>query len=314
MAMSSHTELKHRLTCSTDTARSVGEDVGAVRVSVIIPFRNPGCHFRGLMESLAAQELSEPWEAILVDNGSSDDSVDVAAEFSDRLRLRMVKANAKQNAAYARNVGVKAAKGDMLLFLDSDDQIASGYLQAMVDGVDSHVFVTSRVDSRTLNEEWVRDAHGPPWQERKVDQFFSFLPSAGINVAIPRLLFDAIGGFPEEFSGSQDVVFCWRIQLQTGQQIHFVPSAVYRYRFRHSLWGLFCQTRNWGYSNALLHLEFRDAGMPARSLKEGFDEWRSVIAGLLRARTRKDLATIAVRGGYCVGRLMGSIRYGVRYL
>src|SRR6266511_2360708 len=92
-------------------------------VTVIVPCRNPGPHFRPLLESLAKQDLSEPWEVIIVDNGSTDGSRAVASEFAGRLNVTVVDASHRANASYARNVGVRVASGDKLLFVDADDEV-----------------------------------------------------------------------------------------------------------------------------------------------------------------------------------------------
>jgi GT2 family glycosyltransferase len=224
-----------------------------------------------------------------------------------------VDAHGPANAAHARNVGVTVATAEKLFFVDADDEVAPGYLEAMSIALESHDFVTSRVDSATLNPEWVRVAHGQPWQADGVDRFFGFMTGTGINVGVRRTLFEKVGGFATEFSGSQDIAFSWRVQL-AGTPIHFVPEALYRYRYRATLGGLFRQARNWGRSNVLLYRQFRAAGMPGRTLREAAREWRDVLAGLARARSKAQLAPVIVRLGYCLGRMIGTVRYRCRYL
>jgi glycosyltransferase involved in cell wall biosynthesis len=283
------------------------------KVSVIIPCRNAARHLGAMLESLAGQELAAAWEVVVVDNGSTDGSRRIAEGFGNRLNLRIVDATERRNASYARNLGVQAASGDRLLFLDADDEIAPGYLQAMNAALESHEYVASRVDSSTLNPEWVRAAHGEPWQVDGVAVFFGFMPATGINVGLRRSIFQRAGGFPEQYPGSQDIAFSWKVQLG-GTSIAFVPEAVYRYRHRDTLRGLYRQCVVWGSSNVLLYREFRSSGMPRRSLPASLAEWRAVLGGLLRARGKAEQAPLIVRLGYCVGRLRGSLRYGVRYL
>ncbi len=282
--------------------------------SVIVPFRNPGPYFRPMLASLAVQQLHDRWEVILVDNGSTDHSAEVAESFADRMPLRIIKADKLANASYARNIGIREAVGEFVLFVDSDDEIAPGYLQAMIHGARQHGFVTSRADSTTLNPDWCKDAHGPQWQADSVPIGFHFMPVAGPNVAMPRDVLLAVGGYSEDFTGSQDIEVAWRVQQHTGKPLQFVPDAVYRYRHRDTLRGLFRQTYNWGYSNVLLYAKFRAAGMPGRSIKEAISDWCSSLAAFLRVRSKKDLAAALVDVGYCVGRLRGSIRYRVLYL
>jgi glycosyltransferase involved in cell wall biosynthesis len=282
-------------------------------ISVIVPCRNAGPHFRPGLESLVSQVVRERAEILVVDNGSTDGSRSIAESVSGLIPVKVVDAPRPANAAHARNVGVRAASGEKLFFVDADDEIAPGYLRAMSAALDRHGFVTSRVDSETLNPEWVRAAHGAPWQAEGVDRFFQFMPGTGINVGVRRALFEAVGGFPVEFSGSQDIVFSWRVQL-AGTPVHFVPEALYRYRYRATLRGLFRQARNWGTSNVLLYRQFREAGMPGRSLREAVKEWRGVLISLARARSRAALARTVVRLGYCIGRAIGTVRYRCCYL
>ena len=284
-----------------------------IEVSVIMPCRNSARHLKDALASVATQQLAERAEIILVDNGSTDGSREIARAAQGSIPIRILEAPDRANASYARNVGVRAAGGDKLVFVDSDDQVAPGYLSAMSAALDRHQFVTSRVDSTSLNADWVRLAHGEPWQTDQVQVFFGFLPATGINVGLRRGLFDRIGGFPEDFSGSQDIVFSWRAQ-QLGVTLEFVPDAVYRYRYRDTLRGLFRQCRNWGTSNVRLYTLFRSAGMPPRPVRTAVAEWAAVLAGLMRARNRSQLAPFAARLGYCVGRMVGSVRYRCLYL
>jgi glycosyltransferase involved in cell wall biosynthesis len=285
----------------------------AIAISVIVPCRNAGSHFRRVLESLVSQEVTEPAEIIVVENRSTDGSRAVAESVRGLLPLRIVDARDRANASYARNVGVAAASGDKLLFVDADDDVAPGYISAMATALDSHEFVTSRVDSYSLNEKWLHEAHGPPWQAERVAIFFDFMAATGVNVGLRRRLFDKIGGFPEEFPASQDIVFSWRAQ-QIGARIHFVREAVYLYRYRDTLRGLFRQCRNWGTSNVLLYRLFRDSGMPRRPFRAVLDEWGHVLRGLARARTKAQLAPCVVRLGFCVGRVIGSTKYRRIYL
>src|SRR5688572_1047643 len=124
-----------------------------IAVSVIIPCRNAATYLGDLLKSLQSQDFRGSWEIIVVDNGSTDGSGAIAAGYSKLLNLRVVTAPEKANASYARNVGVRASSGEKLLFIDADDEVESGYVAAMIRALDSDDFVTSRVDSVTLNPE-----------------------------------------------------------------------------------------------------------------------------------------------------------------
>lgn len=288
------------------------EPVGPT-LSMIVPFRNSERHLTALLESLVSQQVDIPWEVILVDNQSTDDSRRIAARFAGQLPLRIVDAPDRAGAAYARNVGVRHSLGRRLLFVDADDTLAPGYVSAMAEALDRDPLVTSRVDSLLLNPEWVREAHGPPWQVDRLLVFYEFLPATGINIGIDRERFDRLGGFASEFGASEDIAFSWNAQLREGIHITLVESAVYRYRYRDSLRALFGQGVHWGRSSALLYRRFRRVGMPGRPVKVALREWAAIFRDLAKASGRSDLATVAVRLGASVGRLVGSIRYRVLF-
>lgn len=283
-------------------------------VSVVLPCRNAGRHLDGALGSLAAQDFDLAWEVILVDNGSTDGSLALADRHAAALNLTVLQATERANASYARNVGARHARADRLLFVDADDEVDTHYVGALARALEHHPYVTSRVDYQSLNPAWIRDAHGSPWGPDDVSVFLDFMPATGTNIGVHRSVFDRAGGFPEEYSGSQDIALSWRIQLLAGSAIHFVPDAVYRYRYRATLAGLFWQTRNWGFSNTLLYKEFRKHGMPPRPFRAAAREWAQVLRDLARARNPAERAPVLARLGYCVGRAQGSLRHRVIYV
>jgi glycosyltransferase involved in cell wall biosynthesis len=89
-------------------------------VSVIVPSYNAEAYLAETLVSALAQNW-QPLELIVVDDGSTDGSVAVAAGFSDRVR---VVACPHRGLAAARNAGIAAARGEFLLHLDADDLLA----------------------------------------------------------------------------------------------------------------------------------------------------------------------------------------------
>ncbi|HEY3561121.1 MAG TPA: glycosyltransferase [Kribbella sp.] len=92
------------------------------RLSVVVPFYNVGAYIGDCLDSIARQTFAD-FEAILVDDGSPDDSAVVAKEFCDTdARFRIVE---QQNAGLgpARNTGVEHATGEYVAFVDSDDLV-----------------------------------------------------------------------------------------------------------------------------------------------------------------------------------------------
>jgi glycosyltransferase involved in cell wall biosynthesis len=89
------------------------------RVSVIIPTRNRSKLLQGAIESVLAQTYPHI-EVIVVDDGSTDDTAEVVAQYAGRVTYLK---QANQDVAAARNTGIRAASGDYLTFLDDDDLI-----------------------------------------------------------------------------------------------------------------------------------------------------------------------------------------------
>jgi glycosyltransferase involved in cell wall biosynthesis len=286
-----------------------------VDVSVVIPFRDAAPYFRLQLEALAREEFAGAWEIVAVDNGSRDESREIAESFLRRLNLRLVDAPASGGgAAYATNVGVQHTTGSKLIFIDADDEIESGYISAMAGALDRHDFVTSAFDHRHLNPEWVQSAHGPAWRDAEDPLFVQFgvLPFAGGSIGISRRVFEAVGGFPEDLPRMYDIAFSWEVQF-AGTPLHYVPEAVYRVRYRNSLRGLFRQGLAGASTAPLLYKRYRDAGMERRTVVDVIKSWVRLAIRVANARSKADLAPLAINLGREVGRLRGSIRHRVLF-
>jgi glycosyltransferase involved in cell wall biosynthesis len=88
-------------------------------VSVILPTYNRGHLLMEAVQSVVAQTWAD-WELIIVDDGSTDDSLSSVAALGDQ-RIRTITIPHSGSPARARNVGVAAARGEWVAFLDSDD-------------------------------------------------------------------------------------------------------------------------------------------------------------------------------------------------
>ena len=105
-----------------------------MKVSIIIPLYNKAPYVRRALDSIAAQTFAD-FEVIVVDDGSTDDSAAIVADYSDA-RFRMIhQANAGPGAA--RNAGLAQAQGEFIAFLDADDEWLPNYLQESVSRLES---------------------------------------------------------------------------------------------------------------------------------------------------------------------------------
>ncbi|MDX2114045.1 MAG: glycosyltransferase family 2 protein [Planctomycetota bacterium] len=102
-------------------------------VSVIVPMHNGGAFIERALGSLIAQELAA-WEAVVVDDGSTDDGAARAARMSSEDgRIEVVRVS-RRGVAGARNLGLERTSGPYVVFLDADDWLMPGGLGALLEG------------------------------------------------------------------------------------------------------------------------------------------------------------------------------------
>ncbi len=100
-------------------------------VSVITPAYNVAPFIRATLDSVLAQTFQD-WEVVVVDDGSTDESATIAAEYASREpRVRLLRQE-NRGLAGARNTALQAARGDFLTLLDSDDIWEPGFLAAQL--------------------------------------------------------------------------------------------------------------------------------------------------------------------------------------
>ena len=100
-------------------------------MSVIIPTYNRARQLRRCLEGLAKQTFQN-FEVIVVDDGSTDDSGNVAQEYAQILNLKYIYQSNSGGPARPRNMALRAAKGELIAFLDSDDWWLSSKLEEAV--------------------------------------------------------------------------------------------------------------------------------------------------------------------------------------
>lgn len=283
-------------------------------LSVIISVRDGAAMLGATLGSLAGQRYPASWEVVVVAHRCTDDTADVAREFEARFpRLAVFETDEPEFKAGAVNFGVSRSGGEALLFLDADDVVAVGYLEAMGRGLSRWSFVGAAVDIELLNDAHVRRRRTPIQQDR-IDVMVGFRPGVmSAAMGMRREVFEAVGGFDAELRRLSDVDLSWRLERK-GTSARFVPDATVHYRYRPTVWGTLTQERHYGEAQVALYLRHRAYGMPRRTLsRAGYSYLRvlATLAGVLLPGGRARFATLL---GASVGRLIGSIRHRVLYL
>lgn len=283
-----------------------------MRLSVIMPVFQAADTIAVQLEALASQTCTDPWELIVVDNGCTDDSMAIVERYRERIEnLRVERATEAKGPAHPRNVGARLARAPSLAFCDADDEVATGWVAAIADAIETHGFVASRMDAARLSDPRSLAAKGNKRQQAGLITYtyVPYLPFAGAcGLGVRRELHEAVGGFDESLRYLEDCDYCWRVQL-AGTPLVFAPAALVHIRHRDDPRGLYRQARNWGEYNVLLLKRYQAHGMPAPHWSTGLRLWWKLLTrvpGLLR-RSNRDRWVWAL--GYRVGQVRGSARY-----
>ncbi|MFN7731679.1 MAG: glycosyltransferase [Pirellula sp.] len=190
------------------------------KVSVVIAVKNDARRLRVLLDSIAG--LPERPQVIVVDNGSTDDSVSVARQCGAE-----VFSHPKLRVGALRNRGVEHADGDVLAFADSDHEVPVDWLQRGLLALEaqpgvvaagSHYLAPS--DGTWVQRVWaIHRLRGA--DHRQVEWL-----GAG-NLFVRRDAFEKVGGFSETLVAAEDVDLCHRLREQGGRIVcdHSIRSV-----------------------------------------------------------------------------------------
>lgn len=207
------------------------------RLSVIIPTHDGGAELRQTLAALGNQE--GPFEAIVVDDGSTDGT----AEMAESLRLPvplLVLRQPHRGRAAARNLGALRATAPVLLFLDADVRPASGFVAAHLRHYQNgdRLGVQGRTVQHpdTLTTTFMRATNLFPDLTPRRRKNLSPLHVMTSNFSVGAALFREVGGFDETFAGYgwEDIELGLRLR-QAGVRLHYEPTAI---AYHHQVQGL----------------------------------------------------------------------------
>ncbi|MDX6536902.1 MAG: hypothetical protein QOD37_1243 [Gaiellales bacterium] len=287
-------------------------------MSVVLAARDSAQTISAQLEALAGQTYAGPWELVVVDDGSSDETLTIARAWERRLPALRAIARARNHdvlhgCGRARNDGVRHSRGELLLFCDADDIADREWIERMVDGLRRYPAVGGRIERRLLNDDAALAAR-PERRVGLLDGGFGFLQyPMGANCAMRREVWDRLGGFDESYSCAEDVELFWRIQLH-GFELGFSADAVVHYSMPDGPRALARQAYSYGLGHPRLYRDFARHGMPA-STRNAAREWAWLATHSHHlARGREARARWLWRFGMRLGRLRGSAQNRVVHL
>lgn len=218
-------------------------------ISVVVCSYNGARTIRDCLQGL--RKLDYPnYEVIVVNDGSRDRTETIAKEFGFQ-----VITTENRGLSSARNTGMRAAKGEIVAYIDDDaipdphwlTYLAASYLRSNHMGIGGPN-LPPRADGAVA--DCVANSPGGPIHVLLTDEEAEHIP--GCNMSFRKAALEAIGGFDEKFRiAGDDVDVCWRIQQQ-GWTLGFSPAAMVWHHRRNSVKAYLKQQMNYGKAEAML--------------------------------------------------------------
>ncbi|MEN8131395.1 MAG: glycosyltransferase [Pseudomonadota bacterium] len=280
---------------------------GKRRVSVVVPAYNVEATVEKTLASLQSQTFPH-WEAVIVDDGSTDSTALIARDWASRDSRICVVSQANGGEGAARNTGIGATRHEWLLFLDADDWIAPDCLELMLGKLASEphlagvvcgcvrVTPTGLLCPPAIYEPWSLDNLFP--------QFARDCPFAIHNCMVRRSLAIEIGGFDTSLVTCADWDF-WQRVARTGSRLGTVAEVLAFYRMRPGSSssnaervlqdGITVIRRGYSHDPRVLHPhpDYRD-GLSSHDLPEALFRHALWPASLLFSQGRDALDLLAV--------------------
>jgi glycosyltransferase involved in cell wall biosynthesis len=241
------------------------------RISVIVCAYNSEDTLPDCLNGLRALDYSN-YEVIVVNDGSTDRSAEIASEYGFRLID-----TENRGLACARNAGLEAATGEIVAYIDSDaspepqwlSHLAISFMRSQHVGIGGPN-IPPEGDGRLA--ECVGHAPGGPTHVLLSDRLAEHIP--GCNMAFRKESLDAIGGFDPQFRiAGDDVDICWQLQNQGGTIGYSAGAVVWHHR-RNSIKAYAKQQYEYGKAEALL-----EGKWPERYNSVGHLAWSGRVYG-----------------------------------
>ena len=218
---------------------STNKESARPKISVIMPLYNDELYLKNTLDSLVIQKMKE-FEVIIVDDCSTDNSYEIANEYVVKdQRFRLIKHNENKGGGAARNTGMSYAKGDYLLFLDSDDIFSEDLLEKSYNRIQETgadiccfncVYTAGRTPKLNFNRQFVpnTDVYSHNDIPAKIFEVFNSVPW---NKLYRRSFIESAGIKWSETFCSNDVFFV-NSSMILANKITSIDDVLVRYENR----------------------------------------------------------------------------------
>lgn len=206
-------------------------------ISILMPCYNSEAFLGEAIESCINQSYQN-WELIIIDDGSSDNSLLIARKFEDK-RIH-VYSQPNRGACVARNKALHLAKGDYVKFLDADDVLAKDCLTEQIKQIDSlkpNQIPFGDYDYIDKEDNHLRSYFFDSNESLQEDQIFFFFNRWEVLISAPlhkRVYLMQIGGFDETMKRGQESDLHFRLAIK-GVEFVYCPCYTFSYREHNSL-------------------------------------------------------------------------------
>lgn len=210
-----------------DLERRVRQLTHSVLFSIVVPVYNtPLDLLARLVASVKAQWYSS-WELIFVDDASPNDAVRTTLSALQDPRIRTIFSDKNRGISDTTNIGLNAAQGEYVVFLDHDDELTVDclYELALCIERDDPDFIYSDEDKIATDGSFTQPFFKPDWSP---DTMMSTMFTCHV-MCVRRSLLEKVGGLRKEFDGSQDYDFVLRLVEHTNRISH-IPKVLYHWR------------------------------------------------------------------------------------
>ncbi|WP_071188885.1 glycosyltransferase family 2 protein [Trichormus sp. NMC-1] len=202
-------------------------------VSVIIPAYNAAQFLPAAIASVQEQTFSD-WELLIINDGSTDDTVAVVRQYQETDNCIHLIHQLNRGVSTARNLGIEKSKGQIIAFLDADDQWLPDKLQQHL----QHFQSNSRLGVSFAQVEILTQTGEPTGQvssSRLTDLKPKYLLSENpttttSNWVVRKEVFSQVGGFSPDMSYSEDLEWLLRVICTGDWEIAGINQVLTRYR------------------------------------------------------------------------------------
>jgi GT2 family glycosyltransferase len=219
------------------------------RISVVVCSYNGSRTIDECMQALLKLRYAN-FEVIVVDDGSRDRTAEIAAQY----KVKLI-STANHGLSHARNVGWRAATGEIVAYIDDDAYPDPDWLTYLAETLQKGDYAGVGGPNIPPPDDGaigacIANSPGGPVHVLLTDTEAEHIP--GCNMAFLRSALEAVDGFDEQFRvAGDDVDLCWRLQ-QRGWKLGFSPSAQVWHHRRNSLRAYWNQQKGYGKAEALL--------------------------------------------------------------